>query len=362
MKKLLALIILVVVAGGIFFLYKKKSEAKQDEAVPTVKVTRGNLVDKALAIGTIEPENEISIKSKVSGVVEKLHVKIGDYVKAGQPLIEIKPDPTPLELADAKRQIELREADLENLRKEKARQESLKEKQLGSSKDYDDISYRVQEAGLQLSMAKERLALIEKGHITIGNTRIEGTIKAPIDGYVLSKYVEVGDPVTPLTSYQEGTVLMRIANMENLIFRGTVDEIDVGRLNIGMETELTIGALPGQKVKGALRLISLKADKKDNTTVFPIEILVQPADSVTLRAGYSANADIIIERRDSVLTVPERVVYFRNDSAFVKVPQPNQQEKELLIKTGLSDAINVEVMAGLSENDDVLEKPVKEVK
>ncbi len=358
-RVLISIFIVAFIVIGIV-LYKTLSKANIENALPTIKVQRADLVDKALAIGTIEPENEISIKSKVSGVVERIFIDIGSQVKSGERLIEIRPDPTPLELADAKRQVELQQVEMENLRKERVRQESLIEKDLISIREFEDFERRYQGAELQLNIANEKLALIESGKVTIGDTEIETIIKAPISGFLLSKYVEVGDPVTPLTSYQEGTVLMRIANMDNLIFRGTVDEIDVGRLEVGMEVDVTIGALPDKKVGGVLQMISLKAEKRDNATVFPIEILVNRTEDVTLRAGYSANADIIIEKRDSVLVIPERIITFRNDSAFVKVALPGNEE-ERYIETGLSDAINIQVLAGLAEGDSINEKPIKEI-
>jgi HlyD family secretion protein len=234
-------------------------------------------------------------------------------------------------------------------------------KALTSQKDYEDFQRSYQEAQLQLKLAKEKLELLESGRVLIEDTQIESIIKAPIDGFVLSKSVEVGDPVTPLTSYQEGTVLMKMANMGNMIFKGTVDEIDVGRLKEGMISELKIGALPQAEVSGSLTKISLKAEKKENATVFPIEIVVEAAKSSTLRAGYSANANIIIRRKDSVLTIPERVVTFRNDSAFVKIALADGNEEERLVTTGLSDAIKVEVLSGLQEGEKVYEKPVKKI-
>jgi HlyD family secretion protein len=212
-----------------------------------------------------------------------------------------------------------------------------------------------------VKIAKVHLALFESGKVSIGNTEIESIIKAPIDGFLLNKTVEVGDPVTPLTSYQEGTVLMKMANMENLLFKGTVDEIDVGKLKEGMTAEIKVGALPKDTVTGILRKISLKAEKKENATVFPIEILIPKATHVTLRAGYSANANIIIQKKENILTVPERVVTFRNDSSLVKLALGPGKDEEKLIKTGLSDAINIEVMSGLSEGQEVLEKPVKKI-
>lgn len=350
----------VALVGGAFLLFGG-SKSTGENATPAVKVSRGNIVDKALAVGTVEPENEISIKSKVSGVVKRIFADAGSRVKAGDPLLEVKPDPTPLELADAKRQVQLKEVEMDNLTKESVRQESMAKKQLISEKEYEDFQRSFKEAQLQLKIARERLALLESGRVTIENTQIESIIKAPIDGYVLRKMVEVGDPVTPLTSYQEGTVLMKMANMSRLIFKGTVDEIDVGKLKEGMGAEIKVGALPNEKIEGQLSKISLKADKKDNATVFPIEVTIPANSNSVLRAGYSANVNVIIQKKDSVLTIPERTVTFRNDSAFVRVVLGPERDEERWIKTGLSDAINIEVLSGLSEGDSVKEKPVKKI-
>jgi HlyD family secretion protein len=361
-KKKLIIIVIALVAvtlTGLVLFGGSKDPA--DESLARVAVTRANIVEKALAVGTIEPENEISVKSKVSGVVKRIFADAGTYVKAGDPLLEVRPDPTPLELAEAKRQVQLQHVEVENLRREMVRQETMNEKKLISVREYDDSARKFEEAKLRLQIATEKLALLESGKVTIDKTEIESIIKAPIDGFVLSKTIEVGDPVTPLSSFQEGTVLMKMANMERLLFKGTVDEIDVGKLKEGMPVELKVGALPNDTVKGVVRKISLKAEKRENATIFPIEILIPTTANTTLRAGYSANANIIIQRKDSVLTIPERTVTFRNDSAFVKVALGSENGEDRLIQTGLSDAVNVEVVAGLAEGDSVIEKPVKEI-
>ena len=294
-------------------------------------------------------------------MVGKIYADAGSYVKAGQPLLEVRPDPTPLELADAKRQVQLADVELNNLEKDKVRQESMVQKHLISTKDYEDFQSKLEESELRQKISREKLALMESGKVTIDKMQIESIVKAPIDGFVLNKTVEVGDPVTPLTTYQEGTVLMKMANMSKLIFKGSVDEIDVGKLKEGMPAEIKIGALPTDKIKGVLSKISLKAEKKENATVFPIEITVPSSSGTTLRAGYSANANVIIQHKDSVLMIPERVVTFRNDSSFVKVALGEGKDEDRLIKTGLSDAINIEVLTGLKEGDQVKEKPVKKI-
>jgi HlyD family secretion protein len=361
-KKAIFGLLIVATLGGAGYLYSESVDKKEKTPRPTVEVTRGEVVDKVLAIGTIEPENEISVKSKVSGVVSKIFVEEGDYIREGQALLEVRPDPTPLELAEAKQQVALQELVATNLKRELDRQKALLAKEMVSASAYDDFRRQYEEASLQLENARERLVLLEKGRVTMKDTEIESIIRAPVSGYLLTKSIEVGDPVTPLTSFQEGTVLMRMANMDRLIFKGTVDETAVGKLREGMEVDLKIGALPNAKITGTLSKVWLKSEKQENSTVFPVEIAIHKSDGVVLRAGYSANANIIIEKHVDVLMIPERVVYFRNDSAFVRVPLPENKDEEKHIETGLSNTINIEVASGLREGDRVLEKPVKEIK
>ncbi len=350
-------IIVVIVVFVVMFSGSGNENGKRS----TVKVEKKTIIEKALAVGSIEPMNEIEVKSKISGVVGKLYVEVGDFVRAGAPLLEVKPDPTPLELAQAKRDVEMTSLEMKGTAKALERTKKLKMKGMVSDQEFESILKQYEEAKLRNQIAKERLELLEVGKINIEGTEIEAVVKAPLTGFILEKYVNPGDPVVPLTSYQPGTSLMRMANMDHLIFKGTVDEIDVGKIKEGLPCELQVGALPGKIIKGHVTLISLKAKKEDNTTVFPVEIKIDEIGNTMLRAGYSANAHIIIAKRDSVLAVPERVVTFRNDSAFVKIPVGEKGQKEKYIKTGLSDAIYIEVIEGLKEGDEVLEKETKEI-
>jgi len=349
-----------VAAGGALRAHRAAGSARS--AAGTVAVTRGTIIQKALAVGTIEPRVEISVKSQISGVVGRLYADVGDFVRAGDPLLEIRPTPTPLELAEARRQVELREIELDNLRRDIARQSALKDQGLVADRDYEATQQRYAEAQVQLQMAKERLALLDRGKITIAQDRLETVVRAPITGFILEKTVQLGDPVVPLTTYQEGTVLMTMAEMKDLVFRGTVDEIDVGKLREGMPVTIKIGALPQAQVDGVLSKISLKAKKQDNAAVFPVEIALVNTHGVRLRAGYSANADIVIARRDSVLMLPERVVTFAGDSAQVTVLLPDGTTERRTIRTGLSDALNVEILEGLAQGDRVLEPATRTIK
>ena len=267
----LSLLIIVIVILGITFL---SGSSEEENGRVTVKVERKNIIEKALAVGSIEPVTEIDVKSKVSGVVGKLYADVGDFVKAGDPLVEVKPDPTPLERAQATRDVEMASIELETISKELERDKKLKEQGFLSDQEYEILLRKFDEAQLRKQMAMERLDLIEKGKVRIANTNIETVVKSPLNGFILEKSVNLGDPVVPLTSYQPGTPLMRMADMKDLLFKGTVDEIDVGKISESMTCELQIGALPANKISGRVILISLKAKKEDNTTVFPVEIKI----------------------------------------------------------------------------------------
>jgi len=301
------------------------------------------------------------VKSQISGVVRTLFVEAGDFVKAGAPLLEVKPNPTPMELAEASRQVELREVELENMERDVKRKRELRDRDFITQEELELSERQFEQARIQVQMARERVALLETGRVKIADRNIEGVIRSPIDGFVLETRVESGDPVVPLSNFQEGTVLITMAEMSDLIFRGTVDEIDVGKLQEGMPAAIKIGALPDARVAGDVYSISLKARNDDNATVFPIEVRLTSLDGAKLRAGYSANADIIIDRRDDVLVIPERLVRREDGVARVTVLIEPGVTEEREIVTGLSDALHIEVVSGLEEGDMVVEPPPREI-
>jgi HlyD family secretion protein len=332
-----------------------------DDGPVTVVAVSGTVVQKALAIGNIEPDVEISVKSQIAGVVRELFVENGDFLKAGAPLLEVKPNPTPIELAEASRQVELEEIELTNMERDLSRKRELRERDFITQEELELSEREFQRARIQVQMARERIALLETGRVKIADRDIEGVIRSPIDGFVLETRVESGDPVVPLSAFQEGTVLITMAEMSNLIFRGTVDEIDVGKLREGMPADIKVGALPEAEVKGEVYSISLKARSEDNATVFPIEVRLTELDDAVLRAGYSANVDVIIDRRDDVLVIPERLVRFEEDATRVTVLLADGATEEREIETGLSDALTIEVVSGLEEGESVVEPPPREI-
>jgi HlyD family secretion protein len=359
MKKILLVVGVVAVAVVVVIFAFGKGGSSKPSDVKLVKVERGEIVEKAMAIGTIQPYREIQVKSKISGIVKKMHVEIGDSVKEGDPLLDISPQPTPLEYTEAKRAVEIAQLNLDNATSNFDRSKELYAKQLISQSEYDAKKNEYDQSQLQVKLAQDRMQLIDQGSLKSSNLKVESTIRSPITGSVLSKNVNEGDPVVPLTSYQDGTPVITLADMKDLIFRGTVDEIDVGKLKEGMPVTLKIGALPNDTISGTLYKISPKARKQESATVFDVEVKLPGAARTHLRAGYSANAEIIIKQAKDILTVPERVVDFRGDSAFVLVQDSMGNKDRRVVETGLSDGITIEITKGVTEGESIAEKPAK---
>ena len=360
-KKIIFIVVpLVLIALVIFFAFD--SNAKKEDVLRTVAVERGTIVDQALAIGTIDPEKEISIKSPIAGIVKRTFSDIGDKVEIGDPLFDIAPDPTPMEYAEAKRQGELAEVSFNNIKREYERVKSLNEKKLISSQEYESKLAQYEESELRLNLAREKLALIESGQTEVAGRNVDNIIKSTIKGTVLSLLVEEGDPVVPLTSYQAGTDLMTLARMDDLIFKGWVDEIDVGKIAVGMPAEIEIGALPGTAVTGVIDKISPKAQQREGSTMFEIEITLKEQGKSYLRAGYSANANIIINKRAEILMVPERLVTMSDSLSTVEVQDTAGMITTREVTLGLSDGINIEIADGVTEGELIVERPPREIK
>ncbi len=356
------IVLSVLLLGGLGAAAYSRSLKSADPGFKTVLVSRGEVVEKALAVGAIRPDQEISVKSKISGIVRKSYREVGDYVRAGEPLFEIQPDPTPLELTEARREVENAMNSFDQAKRRYDRQDSLKNQGITSSQDWDTAQKELQETESRLGLAREKLALVEKGRIKSERLNVESVIRAPVSGTVLELAVHEGDPVVPLTSFQAGTALAIMADMKTLLFKGTVDEIDVGKLTEGLPAKIKIGALPEAMVEGKLSKISPKSKTSEGATLFDVEIEIVAAKGVILRAGYSANADIVVKEKKDVLLIPERLVKFEGGKATVEIPgeigkEPTKRE----IKYGLSDGMNVEVTEGLKEKDAVVERPPKKI-
>jgi len=357
------LLLLAAVAGA---LYAWARASKDDKiGVKLVAVESGAITEKAIAVGQIQPRQKFSVKSKISGIVRRCMVEVGDHVRAGDALFEIAPDPTPQELTDVDRQVESAQASFDLAKAELERAQQLSRSGIMSKSDLDAKRQTYELAKIALARAEQQKELTRNGRISGAGLQMESIIRAPAAGTILTRAVNPGDPVVPLTSYQPGTEMATIADMTDLIFKGTVDEIDVGKLKVGLIARIKVGALPTDVVTGHVSRIAPQAQQKEGATLFDVEIELDPGNKIVLRAGYSANADVIIREKKDVLTIPERVITFEDGGkkALVELPSndPKAEPKKIEVKIGISDGMNAEVLSGLQKGSKVVERPPKKI-
>jgi HlyD family secretion protein len=365
MSKLVKILLFLVLASGIsagVYAWSRNAKGKGN-GMKEVDVTSGTIVEKAVAVGQIQPRQKFQVKSKISGIVRRSFVEVGDQVKTGDPLFEIAPDPTPLEVTEVDRRVESATASFRRAEADFKRANDLASSGVIPNSDIDSKKESYELARVALTKAQQDRELTRRGRLTTSST--ESIIRAPAAGTVLSRAVNPGDPIVPLTSYQPGTEMAAIADMSDLIFKGTVDEIDVGKLAVGLEARIKVGALPTDVVVGRVARIAPQAQQKEGATLFDVEIELTPGQKVTLRAGYSANADVIIREKKDVLVLPERLVTFEDGGkkTSVEIPgsDPKAEPKKVEIKTGTSDGLNIEIVSGLKKGDKVVERPPKQI-
>lgn len=365
-KILRYLLILVLAAGaaGLIYAYVD-SRAEPGDGITLVTAELGSITDKALAVGQIQPRERFQVKSKISGIVRRCMVDVGDQVEAGDPLFEIAPDPTPQELLDVDHRLRSAEAVFSKAAADLERGRQLNRQGLMSTSDLDAIQESYELAQVAIEQARDNRELTRRGSVTGGETRVDAIIRAPARGTILSRAVNPGDPVVPLTSYQPGTEMAAVADMRDLMFKGTVDEIDVGKIHVGMPCRIKVGALPDEVVTGRLARIAPEAQKGEGATLFDVEIELDPDQPIVLRAGYSANADVVISEQADVVVIPERLVQFSEDGEETWVETPGQgpeaEPVKVPVELGLSDGLNVEVVAGLAVGDEVVQRPPREI-
>jgi HlyD family secretion protein len=340
--------ILAAFSWTLLFLYQK-SQAKP-LPVKTAKPRVLDLVKKAVAPGAILPRREITIKPRVSGVLDKIEVVPGQQVKSGQLLAKIRiiPDVVSLNNADAR----LRAAQIsnENSKLELQRFERLHSQNLIGETEYNQVKLTSELRAQELEAAEANLQLVKVG-ASKKSGAISNLVYSTVEGTVLDVPVKEGGSVIEANNFNEGTTIAAIADMSDLLFSGTVDESEVGKIKEGMPVAITVGALGEQHFKGTLEYIAPKGVPKDGSIQFEVRAKLELLPGVTLRANYSANADIILERRDHALAIAENMVKFEDGKTFVEVETapPGHFEKRP-VTLGLSDSIDVEVLSGVDAN------------
>jgi len=365
MKKIGKILLLTV--AGLFvvltfvFLWNK-SQPKVD-VFETVVPTVGTVENKTVATGKIEPRDEVEIKPQISGIVSEVLKEAGQTVAVGEVIASVKVIPEMGQLNSAESRLKVAQINLRQIETEYERQSKLYKSKVISKEEFDASEAAWNKAKEEVTTAQDALDIVREGvakkYSRLSNTQIRSTIS----GMILDVPVKAGNSVIQANTFNDGTTIASVADMNKLIFRGNLDETEVGRVSEGMPIVLTIGALNSRRFDATLEYISPKGTEESGAVLFEIKAAVVVPDTVFIRAGYSANAEITLARADNVLTIPETSIEFSNDSAFVYLvvqDKPKQEFEKHHIEIGISDGINVEVKAGLTEDQKVRGKKIED--
>lgn len=355
MKKVLKYLLFALLAflfiWVLWFLYQK-SVTKPDEFT-TEKPKKATIIKKTVANGSIVPRKEILIKPVVSGIILELYIEAGDMVKKGAALARIQIVPDMMQLSSAEQRVSAAGIGVQNAQLNYDRNKPLADKGVISAAEMQGFDMALKNAKQELDAAEEALKVVRDGisNKSAGNTVVRSTI----DGMILDVPVKEGNSVIERNNFNEGTTIAAIADMNDLIFQGKVDESEVGKVKMEMPVKITVGAIENASWDAVLEYIAPKGVEENGAIQFEIRAAVKLKEGQSLRSGYSANADIELERRDSVLSVPESIVTFnqKGDSAFVEVKNGEEGWKKTHIKTGLSDGINLEVLSGVDASTEL---------
>ena len=358
MKKYLKITLLVVVAaifiGTFIFLYQKSKP--KTTVYETITPEIADLEKTTVATGKVEPRDEVLIKPQISGIISEVYKEAGQTIKQGEVIAKVKVIPELGQLNSAESRVRVAEISTAQAETDHERIKKLYNDKLISREDYEKSEVEIKKAREELQTAKDALEIIKEG-ITKNSASFSSTlIRSTIDGLILDVPIKVGNSVIMSNTFNDGTTIATVANMNDLIFKGKIDETEVGRIHEGMPVKLTIGALQNLTFDAELEYISPKGVEENGANQFEIKAAVHAPDSVQIRSGYSANAEIVLQRAQKVLAVPEGIIEFSGDSTFVWVMTdsiPEQKFERRQIKTGMSDGIKLEIKEGLTGKEKV---------
>ena len=355
MKKFLKIfglsLIAILFIGTLVFLYKKSQKKPDQFEIKSGSVT--NIIKKTVATGTVQPRKEIEIKPQVSGIIEKVYLEAGQMVHKQDVMAQINIIPDMVTLNNAESRLKRAQLNFEDAKIDYDRQTTLFEKKVISKEEYQKANLSYNSAREEVEAAENNLELIRKG-VTKSSAKTTNTlIRSTIDGMVLDVPVKEGFSVIQANNFNAGTTIATVADMNDMIFLGKVDETEVGKIKEGMNIELTIGAIDNEKFNAILKYIAPKGKIENGAIQFEIKADVLLKKDQFIRSGYSANANIVLDRRDSVLTIPEGLLKFAHDTAYVEIEKAKDQYEKRFVKTGLSDGINIEIVSGLTKEDKI---------
>ena len=353
-KLIIAAIIALIFIGTFVFLWQKSQpkEVVYNEFTPKL-----DTIQKTTIItGKIEPRNEVNIKPQISGIISELYKEAGDYVNAGDVIAKVKVVPDMGSLSSAEARVRLADINLAQAQVDYNREENLHNQKLVSDDEFDKSRQSLKQAQEEKKAAVDALQVVRDG-VSQSNAKASSTlIRSTISGIILDIPVKVGYSVIQVNTMNEGTTIATVANMNNLIFRGNIDETEVGQLVNSMPMKITIGALQDLKFDANLEYISPKAVESNGANQFEIKAAVKLSEGGKIRSGYSANAEIVLSRVENALSIPESAIEFSGDSTFVYIIKGEGKSKtyeRTQVTTGLSDGVNIEIKKGLTTKDKV---------
>ena len=353
MKKFVKiLLILILVVGFVYTLYYLYAKSEEKPIVfQTEKALRTNIVKKTVATGSVVPRKEIEVKPQVSGIIDEIYVEAGTMVEKNDRIALVKIIPNMVSLNNAENRLRQAKISLENAKIDLDRNQKLRDKNVIAAAELQPFTLTFKSAEEEYKAAYDNLELIKKGETSNNKSATNRLIRATISGMVLDVPVEEGNSVIEANTMNDGTTVASVADMNDLIFEGNVDESEVGKLKEGMDLILTIGAIENETFDAVLEYISPKGLEEEGAIQFEIRAAVKLQEDQFIRAGYSANADIVLDRRDDVLAISEALLQFDGDSAYVEVETAEQEFEKRYVETGLSDGIHIELLSGVEAED-----------
>lgn len=352
-KYILMALVAVIFIGTFVFLYIKSQP--QPEVYDEFTLQRMDIRKTTVVTGKIEPRNEVNVKPQISGIITEILKEAGETVQEGEVIAKVKVIPDMGSLSAAQSRLRLAEINRKQAQTDYDREKTLIDKGLVAADEYDKIAQALRQAREEVDAAQDNLEVVRDG-VSKSNASASSTlIRSTITGLILDIPVKVGNSVILANTFNDGTTIATVANMNDLIFRGNIDETEVGRLSTGMTMKITIGALQDLKFDARLEYIAPKATDQNGANQFEIKAAVNlPSNATNIRSGYSANAEIVLAEAKNVLAVQESAIEFDGDDTYVYVIKgegDKQTYERRKVQTGISDGINIEIRSGVKPNE-----------
>lgn len=352
-KYILMALVAVIFIGTFVFLYIKSQP--QPEVYDEFTLQRMDIRKTTVVTGKIEPRNEVNVKPQISGIITEILKEAGETVQEGEVIAKVKVIPDMGSLSAAQSRLRLAEINRKQAQTDYDREKTLFDKGLVAADEYDKIAQALRQAREEVDAAQDNLEVVRDG-VSKSNASASSTlIRSTITGLILDIPVKVGNSVILANTFNDGTTIATVANMNDLIFRGNIDETEVGRLSTGMTMKITIGALQDLKFDARLEYIAPKATDQNGANQFEIKAAVNlPSNATNIRSGYSANAEIVLAEAKNVLAVQESAIEFDGDDTYVYVIKgegDKQTYERRKVQTGISDGINIEIRSGVKPNE-----------